>query len=168
MPNPLVNNYKTKDDRFLSLIMLESDRFWADLVIKIGRPELADDPRFVDSVVRAQNCQECVITLDEIFAGRTLDEWKPILFEVEGVWAPVQTASELLEDPQVLANDYIREVTSASGTTFHMVASPLQFNEQPPDLTRAPDHGEHTDQVLEELGLDMDAILDLKLKGAVL
>src|ERR1019366_3792833 len=77
-------------------------------------------------------------------------------------------ASELLEDPQVLANDYIREVTSASGTTFHMVASPLQFNEQPPDLTRAPDHGEHTDQVLEELGLDMDAILDLKLKGAVL
>jgi crotonobetainyl-CoA:carnitine CoA-transferase CaiB-like acyl-CoA transferase len=168
MPNPLVKNYKTKDDRFLSLIMLESDRFWADLVIKIGRPELADDPRFVDSVVRAQNCQECVITLDEIFAGRTLDEWKPILFEVEGVWAPVQTASELLEDPQVLANDYIREVTSASGTTFHMVASPLQFNEQPPDLTRAPDHGEHTDQVLEELGLDMDAILDLKLKGAVL
>ena len=100
MPNPLVNNYKTKDDRFLSLIMLESDRFWADLVIKIGRPELADDPRFVDSVVRAQNRQECVITLDEIFAGRTLDEWKPILFEVEGVWAPVQTASELLEDPR--------------------------------------------------------------------
>ena len=118
--------------------------------------------------MRAQNCQECVITLDEIFAGRTLDEWKPILLEVEGVWAPVQTASELLEDPQVLANDYIREVTSASGTTFHMVASPLQFNEQAPDLTRAPDHGEHTDQVLEELGLDMDAILDLKLKGAVL
>jgi len=168
MPNPLVNNYKTKDDRFMSLIMLESDRFWADLVTKIGHPELADDPRFVDSVARAQNCQECCVTLDGIFATRTLEEWKPIMNEVDGVWAPVQTAAELLVDPQVVANGYIREVTSTGGTTFRMVASPLQFDEQPPDLTRAPDHGEHTDEVLEELGLEMDAILDLKLKGAVL
>jgi crotonobetainyl-CoA:carnitine CoA-transferase CaiB-like acyl-CoA transferase len=168
MPNPLVNNYKTKDDRFMSLIMLESDRFWADLVTKIGHPELADDPRFVDSVARAQNCQECCIALDEIFATRTLEEWRPIMLEVDGVWAPVQTADELLVDPQVVANDYIREVTSVGGTPFRMVASPLQFDEQPPDLTRAPDHGEHTDEVLGELGLEMDAILDLKLKGAVL
>ena len=49
-----------------------------------------------------------------------------------------------------------------------MVASPLQFDEEPPDLTRAPEHGEHTDEVLAELGLDTDAILDLKIKGAVL
>jgi len=168
MPNPLVNNFKTKDDRFLSLIMLESDRYWGDLVTKIGRPELADDPRYADSAARAENCQECCRTLDEIFAGRTLEEWKPILMDVEGVWAPVQTADELLVDPQAIANGYLREVVSASGTTFHMVASPLQFDEEPPDLTRAPDHGEHTDQVLEELGLEMDAILDLKIKGAVL
>jgi crotonobetainyl-CoA:carnitine CoA-transferase CaiB-like acyl-CoA transferase len=168
MPNPLVNNYKTKDDRFMSLIMLESDRFWADLVTKIGHPELADDPRYVDSVARAKNCQECCVTLDEIFATRTLEEWKPVMNTVDGVWAPVQTADELLVDPQVVANGYIREVTSTGGTTFRMVASPLQFDEQPPDLTRAPDHGEHTDEVLQEMGLDMDAILDLKLKGAVL
>ncbi len=168
MPNPLVNNYKTKDDRFLSIIMLESDRYWADLVTKIGRPDLADDPRFTDSVVRAQNCVECCQTLDEIFAGRTLEEWKPIMNEVEGVSAPVQTADELLEDPQVLANGYLRDVEAASGTMFRMVPSPIQFDEEPPDLTRAPEHGEHTDQVLEELGLDMDAILDLKIKGAVL
>jgi crotonobetainyl-CoA:carnitine CoA-transferase CaiB-like acyl-CoA transferase len=168
MPNPLVNNYKTKDDRFLSLVMLESDRYWADLVTKIGRPELADDPRYVDSVARAQNCVECCTTLDEIFAGRTLEEWKPIMNEVEGVSAPVQTADELLVDPQVLANGYLRDVESASGTMFRMVPSPIQFEEEPPELTRAPEHGEHTDEVLEELGLDMDAILDLKIKGAVL
>jgi crotonobetainyl-CoA:carnitine CoA-transferase CaiB-like acyl-CoA transferase len=168
MPNPLVNNFKTKDDRFMSLIMLESDRYWADLVTKIGHPELADDPRFVDSVARAKNCQACCVALDEIFATRTLEGWKPIMNTVDGVWAPVQTADELLVDPQVVANGYIREVTSTGGTTFRMVASPLQFDEQPPDLTRAPDHGEHTDEVLEELGLEMDAIIDLKLKGAVL
>jgi crotonobetainyl-CoA:carnitine CoA-transferase CaiB-like acyl-CoA transferase len=49
-----------------------------------------------------------------------------------------------------------------------MVASPLQFDEEPPDLVRAPDHGEHTDEVLGELGLDMEAIMELKIAGAVL
>ncbi len=168
MPNPLVNNYRTKDDRFMSFVMLESDRYWADLVTKIGHPELAADPRFVDSAARATNCVECTTLLDDIFAQKTLEEWKPIMLEVEGVWAPVQTAAELLTDPQVVANDYLREVEAASGTVFRMVASPLQFDEEPPDLVRAPEHGEHTDEVLGELGLDMDAILELKVKGAIL
>jgi crotonobetainyl-CoA:carnitine CoA-transferase CaiB-like acyl-CoA transferase len=168
VPNPLVLTYRTKDDRFLSLVMLESDRYWSDLVIKVGRPELADDPRFVNAAARAENSEACVGILDEIFASRTFEEWKSLLQEVEGVWAPVQTASEILEDPQVLENGYLREVEAASGTKFRMVASPLQFDEEPPDLVRAPDHGEHTDEVLGELGLDMEAIMELKIAGAVL
>ena len=167
-PNPLILTYRTKDDRFLSLIMLESDRYWADLVTKVGRPELAADPRFADAGARAQNNEACVGILDEIFASRTLDEWKQALLSVDGVWAPVQTVSELLEDPQVLANGYLREVEVASGETFRMVASPLQFNEEPPDLQRAPHHGEHTDEVLAELGLDQEDIMQLKITGAVL
>lgn len=168
VPNPLVLTYKTKDGRYLSLVMLESDRYWADLVVKVGRPELVDDARFVNAAARGENSEACVAILDEIFASRTFDEWKELLQDVKGVWAPVQTAAEVLEDPQVVANDYIREVESASGAKFRMVTSPLQFDEQPPDLVRAPDHGEHTEEVLGELGLDMDAIMDLKVAGAVL
>lgn len=166
--NPLVLTYRTKDDRYLSLVMLESDRYWSDLVHKVGRPELADDPRFVDAKARAANSEDCVTVLDEIFAGRTFEEWKTLLLEVDGVWAPVQTASEVLNDPQVEANGYVREVVANSGATFRMVASPLQFDEEPPDLVRAPEHGEHTDEVLAELGLEMDTILDLKVAGAIL
>ena len=168
VPNPLVLSYKTKDARYLSLIMLESDRYWADLVEKLGRPELATDPRFVDAAARAQNSVECVGLLDEIFASRTFEEWKSVLLDVKGVWAPVQTAQEILEDPQAVANDYMREVEAASGAKFRMVASPIQFDEEPADLVRAPDHGEHTEEVLQELGFDMDAIIDLKIAGAVL
>ena len=167
-PNPLVGNYRTADGRFLSLVMLESDRYWADLVQHLGAPELAEDPRFVDSRARAEHGPECVGVLDELFARRTFEEWKAILADAKGVWAPVQTAAEVLVDPQALANGYVRDVEAKSGTVFRMVPSPLQFDETPPDLTRAPDHGEHTDEVLTELGLDMDAILDLKVKGAVL
>jgi crotonobetainyl-CoA:carnitine CoA-transferase CaiB-like acyl-CoA transferase len=167
-PNPLVNTYRTSDGRFLSLIMLQADRFWGETVRAIGRPDLEHDPRFVDSAARAQNMEACVTALDDTFASRTFAEWREVLMGISGVWAPMLTASELLEDPQALANGYVRDVETPSGTTFRMVPSPLQFDESPPDLVRAPDHGEHTDEVLLELGLDMDAILQLKIDGAVL
>ncbi len=169
VPNPIVNTYRTSDGRFLSLIMLQADRYWPEFVTKIGHPELVDDERFADAAARAENRRECVEMLDTIFATRTFDEWRALLMDVEGVWAPVETPGELLEDPQVLANGYVREVVAQSGTTFRMVPSPLQFDGTPPDLTRAPDHGEHTDEVLGELlGLDTEQLLDLKLKGAIL
>jgi crotonobetainyl-CoA:carnitine CoA-transferase CaiB-like acyl-CoA transferase len=166
--NPLVNVYKTSDGRFLSLMMLQSDRFWGDLVRVLGRPELEHDERFVDAGARAANSAACVSTLEQIFSSRPFAEWRTVLMDAQGVWAPYLTTSEVLEDEQALANGYIRPVEAPDGSTFRMVPSPLQFDETPPDLTRAPDHGEHTDEVLLELGLDMDAILDLKIKGAIL
>jgi crotonobetainyl-CoA:carnitine CoA-transferase CaiB-like acyl-CoA transferase len=168
MPNPIVGTYRTADGRFISLVMLESDRYFGDLVTLLGRPELATDPRFLDTAARAANSAACVGALDELFAQKTLAEWKPILARAKGVWAPVQSPSELLVDPQALANGYIREVEAKSGTVFRMVPSPLQFDERPPDLTRAPEHGEHTDEVIGALGYDQDALLELKIKGVIL
>jgi crotonobetainyl-CoA:carnitine CoA-transferase CaiB-like acyl-CoA transferase len=167
-PNPLVGNYRTGDDRFLCLMMLQPDRYWVEFVTTIGHPELIDDERFKDGRARYENRQECVRTLDAIFATKTLEEWRKILEPIEGVWAPVQTSAELLEDPQVLANGYIREVTASTGATFRMVPSPLLFDDELPDLTRAPDHGEHTDEILQELGYDMDQIMEFKISGAIL
>ena len=106
--------------------------------------------------------------LDDLFAQKTFAEWKEIMQAAKGVWAPIQTPGEVINDPQAIANGYVREIEAKSGTTFRIVASPLQFDETPPDLTRAPDHGEHTDEVMSELGLDMDAIIDLKIKGVIL
>jgi crotonobetainyl-CoA:carnitine CoA-transferase CaiB-like acyl-CoA transferase len=168
MANPLVNVYRTSDNRFLSLVILQADRFWPELVRVVGRPDLEIDPRFVDSKARAENKEACIAALDEAFASRTFEDWKAALANVKFVWSPVQTTGEIIRDPQVVANEYIRDVEAADGSTFKLVAAPLQFNETPPDITRAPQHGEHTDEVLLAAGLDMDEILDLKVKGAVL
>jgi crotonobetainyl-CoA:carnitine CoA-transferase CaiB-like acyl-CoA transferase len=135
---------------------------------KAGRPDLVDDPRFKDAAARATNKLECIGVLDALFAGKTFDEWKALLADVEGIWAPVQTVSEVVEDPQVVANGYVRDVVAQDGSTFKLVATPVQFDESPPNIVRAPAHGEHTDAILDELGLDMDQIIDLKIKGAVL
>jgi len=167
-PNPLVGTYRTKDNRFISIVLLQSDRFWPDFVRRLDSPALATDERFQTSAGRAEHKRECMELIDEAFAARTLAEWKEVLDDFEGVWAPVQTVSEVARDPQVVANGYIRDIQAEDGTTFKLVASPLQFNETPPELTRAPKHGEHTDEILESLGYDMDRILDLKVKGAVL
>src|SRR5207237_6978240 len=125
------------------LVMLQSDRYWPELMEKMGRPDLITDPRFVDARARGENNTECIALLDEIFASKTFEEWKELLLDVEGIWAPVQTPRDVLSDPQVVANGYIRDVVAEDGGTFNLVASPVQFNETPPDTTRAPNHGEH-------------------------
>jgi len=167
-PNPIVGTYKTKDERFIALIMLESDRYWADFCRHIGRPDLIDDPRFVDAAARFANGEECVTILDEVFASRTFEEWKEALATAEGVWAPVQTARELHDDPQAVVNGYLREVDPGTGKTFTLVANPVQFDETPPDLRPAPEHGQHTEEVLLELGLSWEDIAGLKESEAIL
>lgn len=167
-PNPGVGVFKTKDDRYISLILLQSDRYWDDFAARLDRPVLASDDRFNHSTARARNGPECIDIIDEAFAQRTLDEWKARLATFEGVWTPFQTLAELYADPQVVANGYLPTMESSTGEPVHLVASPAQFDETPFEVTRAPELGEHTELVLAELGIGWDDIADLKSRGAIL
>jgi crotonobetainyl-CoA:carnitine CoA-transferase CaiB-like acyl-CoA transferase len=166
-PNPIVNSYRTKDGRWLFLNMLQPDRFWPDLCRCIGHPELIEDERFKDGMSRFMNRTDCVSRLDEIFAQRTLDEWRVALADAEGVWAPMQTAGEIPSDVQAQANGYMLSVEHADGSTFPLVANPLQFDETPPTVQRAPDLGQHTEELLLELGLGWEDIAKYKETGAI-
>jgi len=167
-PNPGVGVYRTKDDRFISLILLQSDKHWDDFAVRLERPILVEDERFNHSSTRAQNGPECIDILDEAFAERTLDEWKAQLETFDGVWTPFQTLDELYADPQVIANGYLPAMTHASGDEVQLVASPAQFDEVPVEVERAPELGEHTELVLNELGIDWDDITAMKESGAIL
>jgi crotonobetainyl-CoA:carnitine CoA-transferase CaiB-like acyl-CoA transferase len=167
-PNPGVGTYRTSDDRFISLILLQSDKYWADLVTRLGVPEMADDPRFSDAAARAEHKVECIAALDDAFGAHPLDHWKEVLDDFGGVWTPFQTLDELYEDPQVVANGYLPTITAANGQDVQLVASPAQFDETPVEMTRCPEHGEHTELALVEAGYDWDRIAELKDAGAIL
>jgi crotonobetainyl-CoA:carnitine CoA-transferase CaiB-like acyl-CoA transferase len=167
-PNPIVGVYRTGDGRFISLMMLESDRYWADFCHHIDRPELIDDERFKDAAARYTNRRECISLIDEVFASRDFVDWCEKLSTLEGVWAPMQTAREVHDDPQAVANGYLPTVRSPNGTDFSLVANPVQFDEVSPALEPAPEHGQHTEEVLLELGLDWPEIGAHKETGAIL
>jgi len=167
-PNSLVNSYATKDGRFVSLVMLQTDKFWPELVTALGRPELATDERFADHAARMKNNKEANAELAALFGARTFDEVTEVLSAGRGPWAPVQRPIDVLSDPQIVANGYLRDLKDDKGNAFQLVPAPLQFNGESGDTRRAPAHGEHTDEVLGELGLDTDEIIELKIAGAVL
>ncbi len=168
MPNPVVNMFATLDGRAINLVLLQSDRYWPELCETIGRPDLISDERFADAGARFVNRRECITELRKVFVQRTYDEWRDVLAGIEGVWSGVQTPGEVHDDPQVVANGFLRPVEASSGTVFSLPANPVQYDEQPPDLRRAPEHGEHTEEVLLEIGLDWDRIIAHKESGAVL
>jgi crotonobetainyl-CoA:carnitine CoA-transferase CaiB-like acyl-CoA transferase len=168
LPNPVVNRYLTRDGRLVQLMMLQGVRFWPELITAVGHPELATDERFTSPEALFANREEATRLLDEVFATRTLAEWKEALDGIKGVWAPVQQGLDLYDDPQVLANGYLADVELANGTPFQLVANPVQFDEEPNRTTRAPDLGEHTDDVLRAAGYDDDAIIQLKISETIL
>ncbi len=165
--NPLVGTYRTKDARHIQLVFLQSDRYWADFCKLMEREDLVSDPRFVDLRARGENCGACVDELESEFAKRTFAEWKELLAGIDAPWAPVQAIEELLTDPQVLANDYIGEVVLEDGTSYSLPTVPVQFDERPPVLRRAPEHSEHSEEVLLELGYTWEQIGEFKDAGVI-
>ncbi|OBJ18138.1 CaiB/BaiF CoA transferase family protein [Mycobacterium colombiense] len=165
--NPLTGNYRTKDGRHIQLMFLQGDRYWAEFCRLVGRADLIEDPRFADLAARRAHCAACVAELDAVFAGRTLAEWKELLAKLDAPWAPVQSVSEVVEDPQVVANGYVGEVRLDDGQAYRLPAVPLQLDEQGPPMRRAPEHGEHTEALLVELGYDWDRIAEMADQGVI-
>jgi crotonobetainyl-CoA:carnitine CoA-transferase CaiB-like acyl-CoA transferase len=167
LPNPLVAGYITRDNRIVYMSGIQTEGHFENFCEIIGRADLLEDPRFVDGRARAAHARECIAVLDQIFAERDLAEWITLLEGLSTPWSIVQSAAEAAVDPQVVANGYVTPVEGARAM-FPLVASPAQFDGEPTSLTRAPDHGEQTEEILLELGRDWDEIVRLKEKGAVL
>lgn len=165
--NPLSAYYETADGRWLALTLLESDRLWRPFAVATGLEHLIDDPRFADSTARDENFEECTRIIGEHFRSYPLAEWRERLKDFNAPWEPVQTPEEIAADPQVVANQYMTTLTTKSGVEVPVVPAPIRFDRQLGRLDRCPEAGEHTDEILLELGDDWDKIIEYKIAGFV-
>jgi crotonobetainyl-CoA:carnitine CoA-transferase CaiB-like acyl-CoA transferase len=165
--NPLVNAYRTADGRFIGLCVMKTDKHWAELCEAFGTPELVHDPRFHDQEARTQNAAELVRLLEDVFARHTLTHWTEALGRQTAQWAVVQRGADLKDDPQVVANRYLREVDYGGGRSISLVPAPVQLDRTAPELRPAPELGADTEVVLMEHGVDWDRIEELKASGIV-
>ena len=164
--NPLIGSYRTADGRFVTLMMIQPGRYFADLCAHVGLEHLAEDDRLQDAEGIMANAAEVGRHLSEAFAAQPFAHWLEHLQTLQGPWSPAQNPLEVSNDPQLEANGVLLPVVDADGNPQTLVANPVQFDETPPELTRGPTFAEHTDDILRELGRTEEEILQLKIDGA--
>jgi len=166
--NPFVGVFKTADGGHINLTVLQPGPYLRDTFEHLGLAELAEDPRFSTDVALMANAEEAKPLIDSAFAKHPFKYWLERLQSMRGQWAPYQTVHDVASDRQVLANDLIFEVESPDGgKPIKLVANPVQFDHAAVHNTRGPEASEHTELVLEEMGIGWDRILELKEKGVV-
>ena len=164
--NPLIGMHKTSDDRYITLMMLQADRYWPGFCRALDRKDLIEDPRFNGMEPRVRNGKELVEIISQAFAAAPLEEWKERLDREDCVFAPMQTPLEVANDPQTLANDYMPRLLSHPRA--RLSASPVQYNGEPVEFSgAAPELGQHTEAILLDLGRDWDEIERLKREKVI-
>ena len=165
---PFWNTYAGSDGRYFVIGILQ-DRHWSDICAALGRPEIEHDERFADYRSRVgKHAKDLLALLDEAFAQRPAGEWVGELCGRGVFSALVQDYGEVVNDPQVLANEYIVQVERPDGPPVGMVTTPIQFTASPTAITRlAPELGQHTEEVLLEAGYSWDEIEALRNEGAI-
>ncbi len=150
-------------------VAVGNDRQFGRLCAVLGRPELAEDPRFATNPARVVNREELVAILEELFAGRSTDYWHRALLEVEVPVGPINTVDKVLNDPQVLARNMVQEIPHPTAGTVRLVGPPYKLSATPASIKRHPPLlGEHTEEILGgELGLDARKLAELRARGAI-
>ncbi|KAL2867728.1 CaiB/BaiF CoA transferase family protein [Aspergillus lucknowensis] len=160
--------FKTRDSELV--LGAVNNRQFRVLCQRLGDEGLADDERFADNGSRVRNRSELKEILLRLFATKTTEEWIAV-FEGSGMpHGPVNTIEKAFEHPQTVAREMVQNMEHSSARTgsIQVIGAPVKFSSNQPSLrSQPPGLGEHTDEVLAELGLSDDAISGLRNKGAI-
>lgn len=168
--NPLFTHYRCADGKWIALAMLQSDKFWNGFVEVVERPELLDNGLFPDHLARLRNGNQCAAILEEAFASRDRAYWLQALAAKDDFpVCAVNSIEDAAEDPQSLANQYVIDFDHPVRGPTRMPGFPLLLSETPASVRlRAPELGEHTEEVLmSALGMSWDDFEPLREQGVI-
>lgn len=159
---PCYQVYETKDGGFISIGALEP-RFWEALCKKLGREDFI--PAQYDEGEKRAEMFSC---LRETFKKKNREEWMGELQDLDVCVGKVLDLEETFRDPQVVCRRMVTEFQDAGKGKMKLLSSPVKLSETPPDIRAAPaEFGEHTGEVLRELGYNADQIAEMKRTGIV-
>lgn len=164
-PNALANHYRSRDNRWFIMALFNEQRQLAGFLGAIGRPELAQDPRFATPAARKENARVLTAVLDDVFASRDLAEWRTILDGVGVTFGIVGTVDEALEDPQMQACGALVPFADGKGLTISTPFHIEGVDKVAPQ--RAPALGQHSESVLARAGYSADEIGRLRSLGVL-
>jgi cinnamoyl-CoA:phenyllactate CoA-transferase len=152
--NPFNCPYKTKDDRWIQLAMPPFDQYYPRFMPLIGRADLVGNPRYtMENITKNHLNREFCDILYEAFATKTLEEWSEIFVANDIPFSKMQLWEEVIQDEQAWASDVFYSMHYDNGNTRTLVRMPVHLHEAGlSDYQRGPLLGEHSEQVLRELG----------------
>jgi formyl-CoA transferase len=161
-----LNVYRAADGTWFVLIVMP-DKL-AAVANAIGRPDLHTDPRFSDPAKLMANMPQLTAILDDVFAAQPMAHWSEVFNGAHVTFGAVRGPQEVINDPQLAANDIVVPLEGAGGNLSRTISSPIQVHGVAKVPARCgPDLGEHTEEILRELGFDAKAVEDLRTSGAV-
>jgi crotonobetainyl-CoA:carnitine CoA-transferase CaiB-like acyl-CoA transferase len=160
---PQYQVYQTQDGKYLAVGALE-EKFWANLCRLIGKPEWDEQiPREGEP-----RCEEIQKELARIFQTKTRKEWLGLLMNEDTCVSAVQSLDEVFEDPHVRSRQMLVETTHPKAGRVRQIGVPIKFSETPGEIRRpAPEIGEHTEEILGQLGYASEEIDRLRRTGVI-
>jgi formyl-CoA transferase len=164
--NAAMNLYKTSDGVWF-LLVVTPDKI-PSVAAGIGRADLLTDPRFAEPAKLAANMAQLTAILDGIFSAEPMDHWREVFDKAHVTYGMVRDPSDVIKDPQLRENGIVVPLEGAGGKLTSTISSPMQVHDiAKVPAKRAPELGEHNDEVLRALGFDAKQIDVLRANGAM-
>jgi crotonobetainyl-CoA:carnitine CoA-transferase CaiB-like acyl-CoA transferase len=167
--NPLVGWYQCADDRWLMFSLNQPQQSWHDFceALTLGE-EVENNPKFNSTRSRADNCEELIAILDRVAATRPRDEWLSRCRARDLICAPVNSVQDIADDEQLAANGYIFDLDHEVLGNTKTIGFPITFSQVQQEVKAvAPELGQHTEEILLDIGYSWDDISDFQEKGAI-
>src|SRR6266705_108740 len=164
--NAAMNVYRAKDDTWFVLIVTP-DKL-AAVAKALGRTDILTDPRFADPAKLTANMPQLTAILDEVFSAQPMAHWYEVFSGVHVTFGAVRGPEEVINDPQLRLNDIIVPLEGAGGKLTSTISSPINVHGVTKvPAKRAPELGQHAEEILKELGFSATEIDSLRASGAI-
>ena len=153
--NPFGHVYRTSDSHYVLFVMINAEREWPRLAAAMGHSEWTSDPRFLDMPTLITNRLELIDLIQKAIGSMTVSQTLATLDKHEITYGHVRPMGQVVDDPQLSANDIIVDTNDPGEDYDRTIMSPIRIREEPKrPPKRAPDIGAQTREVLSELGID--------------